>query len=266
MTGDGRKSSEDRIREANQRLRPTHDYERPSHADERPSHADEPGLGAIEPESGNQPQTDETRAIGGTPTSVPASVPTELPTFPKHERTGNRDEPATSSKVKATISSTAIRWGLVLLAFGAWYLITGIDDADRDASGDIVSGGDVGVAELEPGDCFDDPDDFDEVVYDVQAVPCSDPHDNEVFAVRSVSSAFPDGFPGEEALQDHAYLMCSGAVFDAFVGVSYLHSSLEVISLTPTAESWRDGDRDLACVLYRLDLGKLTGTARGSGM
>ena len=259
MAGDGPKSSEDLIREANQRLRSTHHYER------APA-TEEPGLEAIEPESGNHLETDETLPIESTPSYVPASVPNELPPFPKHQRRGNWDEPATPSKAKTTISSTAIRWVIALLAFGAWYLITGIDDADRAASGEIVSAGDVGVAELEPGDCFDDPDDFDEVVYDVQAVPCSEPHDNEVFAVQAVSSAFPDGFPGQEALQDHAYLLCSGAVFDAFVGISYLDSSLEVISLTPTAESWRDGDRDVACVLYRLDLGKLTGTARGSGM
>jgi len=259
MAGNRPKSSEDLIREANQRLRSTHDYER-APVD------DEPRSEVVEAESGDHRESEKTQSIEATPSSVPASVPTELSPFPGYERPGTWEEPATSSKAKATISSTVIRWGLALLAFGAWYLITGIDDADRDASGEIVGAGDVGVAELEPGDCFDDPDDFEEVVYDVQAVPCSEPHDNEVFAVRSVSTAFPDGFPGQEALQDHAYLVCSGAVFDAFVGISYLESSLEVISMTPTAESWRDGDRDMACVLYRLDLGKLTGTARGSGM
>jgi hypothetical protein len=41
---------------------------------------------------------------------------------------------------------------------------------------------------------------------------------------------------------------------------------LEVFTFTPTQDSWDDGDREFVCALYRLDFGKLTGTARGSGL
>jgi hypothetical protein len=259
MAGDERKTSEDLIREANERFRS-------SSAHDGESVAPPPDPGTTEPQHRHDRDGIDARGVGGTQSHVPASATAELPYFKGHEQPETFEEPATRSGAQTFISSIAIKGVLALLVFGGWYLITGLDDAGRDDSGEIVNAGDVGVADLEPGDCFNDPDDFEEVVYDVQAVPCSEPHDNEVFAIRSVAPAFPEGFPGQETLQEHAYEVCSGPVFDTFVGVSYLDSSLDVISLSPTAESWRDGDRDLACVLYRLDLGKLTGTARGSGM
>jgi hypothetical protein len=259
MAGDERKTSEDLIREANERFRS-------SSAHDGESGSPSSGHETSEPQHGHGRDAIETRAVESPLSSGPASVTTEPPAFAGYEQPDTLEEPVTGAKARSFISSIAIRVVLALLVFGGWYLITGLDDAGRDDSGEIVRAGDVGVAELEPGDCFNDPDDLEEVVYDVQAVPCSEPHDNEVFAIRSVASVFPEGFPGQETLQEHAYEVCSGLAFDSFVGVSYLDSSLEVLSLSPTAESWRDGDRDLACVLYRLDLGKLTGTAQGSGM
>lgn len=159
------------------------------------------------------------------------------------------------------------RWGLAALIFGGWFLFTTIDDANRDGSGEIVGGGDLDVMTLQVGDCFNDSDDMEDVVFDVAAVPCSEPHDNEVFAVRNLSTGLSSGeFPGDDALQTASYEYCSGTVFDDYVGTPYLDSALDVFTFTPTAESWEQGDRDFVCALYRLDLGKLTGTARGSGL
>lgn len=117
---------------------------------------------------------------------------------------------------------------------------------------------------MQPGDCFDDP--ASDVVYDVQAVPCSQPHDNEVFALGDVSGVFPRSFPGLAALDDHAYEQCIGSTFQSYVGVAYADSSLGVFTLTPTEESWSEGDRGYICALYRLDLAKLTDTAQSSGV
>jgi hypothetical protein len=120
---------------------------------------------------------------------------------------------------------------------------------------------------LQAGDCFNDPEDFDEEVFDVAAVPCSEPHDNEAFAVQSLAAAFPgDAFPGQDALWEHSYEICSGALFDSYVGTRFLDSGLDVFSFTPSSESWDEGDREFVCAVYRLDLGQLTGTARDSGL
>ncbi|MGD2060555.1 MAG: septum formation family protein [Acidimicrobiia bacterium] len=144
---------------------------------------------------------------------------------------------------------------------GGWWLFTSFDDADRADTGEIVGGGDLSVMTMRAGDCFDDPD--GEVVYDVQAIPCSEPHDNEVFAIGEFSSD-SDVFPGLIALDDSAYEQCTGSRFESYVGVGYLDSELGVFTLTPTEDSWDEGDRGYVCALYRLDLAKLTGTARAS--
>jgi hypothetical protein len=160
-----------------------------------------------------------------------------------------------------------LRWGLAALVFGAWFLFTNLDDANRNETGEIVGGGDLDVMTLRPGDCFDDPDDLEQVVFDVAAVPCSEPHDNEVYSVQTLApGAFTEEFPGEEALQRHSYDACIGSVFDEYVGTSYLDSALDVFTLTPTAESWEQGDREFVCAVYRLDLAQITGTVRGSGL
>jgi hypothetical protein len=164
------------------------------------------------------------------------------------------------------IRGSLVRLIVAALAFGGWFVFTSLDDAGRDDSGAIVDAGDLDVMSLQVGDCFDDPENLEEAVFDVAAVPCTGPHDNEVFSVQSLGASFGDTYPGEDALSDYTYEVCSGTTFDSYVGSSYVDSSLEVFTFTPTQESWDDGDRGFVCALYRLDFGKLTGTVRDSGL
>lgn len=172
--------------------------------------------------------------------------------------------PQSAGGVGSFFGSVGVRLVIGLLIAGGWWLVTSFDDANRGDSGEIVGGGDLGVFTMQQGDCFNDPD--SNVVYDVQAVPCSEPHDNEVFALGEVGRTFGSGFPGLAALDDYAYEQCTGSWFRSYVGVEYRDSALGVFTLTPTEESWSDGDRGYICALYRLDLAKLTGTTRDSGI
>src|SRR3990172_11626 len=52
--------------------------------------------------------------------------------------------------------------------------------------------------------------------------------------------------------------------FEGFVGLSYEQSDLDLFPITPTAESWAQGDRVVYCALYALDLSKLTGSMLGA--
>lgn len=174
------------------------------------------------------------------------------------------EAPPRSSGAGSLFTSVGVRILVGLLIAGGWWLFTSFDDANRGDSGEIVGGGDLDVMTMQAGDCFDDPD--SDVVYDVQAIPCSQPHDNEVFALGDVTSVFPNAFPGLTALDDYAYGQCIGSAFQSYVGVEYASSALGVFTLTPTEESWSDGDRGFICALYRLDLAKLTDTARSSGI
>lgn len=121
------------------------------------------------------------------------------------------------------------------------------------------------VFELAVGDCFDDGDlalgELEEVG-EVPLVACSEPHDNEVYALVTVDG---DAFPGEQAIQTQADEVCLDA-FDPFVGLEYESSALDFGWLIPTADSWGMGDRVVACFVYRLDLEKVSGTLEGSSI
>ena len=115
------------------------------------------------------------------------------------------------------------------------------------------------VFTLEVGTCFDHSDETE--VSSVPEVDCSEPHDNEVFAVFDYTAS--DTFPGSSAMNDAAQELCI-AEFEAYVGRSYQESTLGVFPITPTEGSWDSGDREIICALYNLDLSKLTGSMEGA--
>ena len=131
--------------------------------------------------------------------------------------------------------------------------------ADRDGTGAIVAEGSVDAFQMRVGDCFDDGSTFDdENVDSVPGVPCSNPHDNEVYAVYDVAAA---SFPGE-GMADMAHEGCL-ARFEPFVGKDYESSSLDVATLYPSPESWQENDREVVCAVYDVDAKKLTGSVKG---
>lgn len=117
------------------------------------------------------------------------------------------------------------------------------------------------VFDLAVGDCFDDTT-GEEEISDVPVVDCAEPHDNEVFHVFDVA----DGdFPGEDALVQSAEEGCLPA-FESYVGRDYATSRLDIFPITPTATSWSSGDREVICALYDVELVKLEGSMRDSGV
>lgn len=137
-------------------------------------------------------------------------------------------------------------------------------DADRDASGAIVGAGALNAFEVRVGDCFDDThalsDGGDDSIDDLPAVPCSQPHDNEVFAVFDLSL---ETFPSEDEMSQLAFDACVTR-FEAFVGLDYPSSTLDVMTLYPTADSWaHHNDREVVCAVYDMEANKLTGSMKG---
>jgi hypothetical protein len=138
----------------------------------------------------------------------------------------------------------------------------GQDNSTRDVSGVIVAGGDVGVNALQLGDCFNDAV-ADEVVdiSVVSAVPCSEPHDNEVYYLGALPEA---DYPGDDLVDELVADQCL-TVFAAFTGVSYAESKLEIGYIFPSEASWGEGDRGYVCLVYDVSLSKLEGSMRGQG-
>jgi hypothetical protein len=152
-------------------------------------------------------------------------------------------------------------WGFGIAIAAAAYLVNSFVAADRDATGAIVDAGSVDAFQMRVGDCFDDGSTFDDnEVNSVPGVPCSDPHDNEVYAVYDVTA---QSFPGD-AISDMAHEGCLQR-FESFVGKDYDSSSLDIATLYPSRESWAgQDDREVVCAVYNVDLSKLTGSVKGA--
>lgn len=130
----------------------------------------------------------------------------------------------------------------------------------RDESGEITSGGDTDVFSIAIGDCFNDEEDASSEVNSLPTVPCDEPHDNEIFAEYT----FPDGdYPGDDAVSETANTECI-AQFEAFVGIPYEESALDVFPITPTEGSWNDqDDRLVSCGIWD-STKQVTGSLEGA--
>ena len=140
-------------------------------------------------------------------------------------------------------------------------------EADRDAAGSIVDGGNVDAFTIRLGDCFNDTvalgaDESGEVS-SLPGVPCSEPHDNEVYAVFDVSF---EAFPGDDRMADTAFEQCLDR-FAGFVGVDYESSMLDITALYPSDQSWNvQNDREVVCAVFDMNGEKLTGSAKDSAI
>lgn len=132
--------------------------------------------------------------------------------------------------------------------------------ADRDETGVIIEEGKVDVFSFQVGDCLSDLDRArnDEEVFGGGGVPCQEPHIYEVYAhddfrITDLSTA-----------AEVAEEFCAEGV-DAFLGFALDLTSLNVISLTPTEQSFLEGDRAVTCLLHRFDRALVTDSLRGKG-
>lgn len=130
------------------------------------------------------------------------------------------------------------------------------DDAEE------VSAETVEAVNLKVGDCMVDDPDAEEVA-DVDVLPCTEPHDSEVYAAMDIDAG---AYPGEEAVDTMAQDFCL-AEFQPYVGADYSVSALDVGYLTPTPMSWTLGnDREILCTVYRVDGEKLSTSVKNSNV
>ena len=143
---------------------------------------------------------------------------------------------------------------VVLIVLAVGYFTT----ARRDSQGLITDAGTVSVEDLRVGDCFVLATDADEISQ-VDAKPCNEPHDYEIFHVATWSR---DGaYPSDDEWFTFIIDSCDPA-FETYVGRSYMSSELEIIPLTPTEQGWDEGDRVLQCALLNPTGATLTSSMR----
>lgn len=154
------------------------------------------------------------------------------------------------------------KW-LVYVAAALGFAVYGAaSNVDRDSAGAITGEGSVDAFQLRVGDCFDDPNTLSDEVSNLKGVPCAKPHDNETFAVFDITI---DTYPADDVIADLAHEACLER-FEPFVGRDYDSSSLDILSLFPSADSWQENDREVICAVYDVDATKLVGTARDTAL
>jgi hypothetical protein len=102
----------------------------------------------------------------------------------------------------------------------------------------------VSVDDLRVGDCFDAGD--EEEISDVDGIPCGETHDYEVFAVQDRDG---ETYPTETEFDTIFDSICVSA-FEPYVGSDYATSAFYAGMITPSEETWDDGDREYICYLY----------------
>jgi len=115
--------------------------------------------------------------------------------------------------------------------------------------------------ELQVGDCFSfNNNDSSTQVGDVEVVDCSAPHLYEVYSNYQIpQSTFPD----ENTMKSEQYTACHDT-FETYVGVPYDQSQYDVGTLTPTENSWAQGDHTITCSLMTKDGSLITGSLKGA--
>jgi hypothetical protein len=143
---------------------------------------------------------------------------------------------------------------LVVAGAAFWF------SAGRDDSGAITRSGNMPIAEVRVGDCFDLKDKQAEEVDEVDAKMCTEPHQFEMMFVGDM----PDGvFPDDAAIGDYLVANCLPA-FDQYVGLAYDDSGYDFIPFTPTEDGWNSGNHGMRCALYDPLDDELTTSLRGA--
>lgn len=129
------------------------------------------------------------------------------------------------------------------------------DNTTRDDSGEIVEGGGLGVFAIDRGDCIQLPDGATEVM-SVEGVPCSTPHDAQVYA----EFRLPEGtYPGQASVDEQSAVGCYDR-WQAAVGTVYEDDTvLDFTFFNPTAAGWAEGDDEVQCMIVPIDGAPMTG-------
>ena len=117
------------------------------------------------------------------------------------------------------------------------------------------------VADLNLGDCFDEPTTEGDVS-DVQHQPCDQPHDAEVMLVVQHPADASTAYPVVSGFDDYIGETCVPA-FSAYTGRDFqTDTEFDLGYFHPTLTGWGEGDREFTCYISRADGAKLTAPVR----
>ena len=115
------------------------------------------------------------------------------------------------------------------------------------------------LGDLEVGDCLAEAPVA--VIFNVQTVPCSEPHSYQIFASVNLPES-DEEFPGYPVIDAQAKQLCI-AQFNGFVGLAYEQSVLKTRFMTPSEGGWLAGNHTVHCAIYD-PVGEVNGSLRGA--
>jgi len=157
-------------------------------------------------------------------------------------------------------------WAPVVLFFGTAFTVGAVEGfqegwsetadelaadegPERNDVGSITGSGPIWLEDLTVGDCIKTYP--DEEVALVPAVPCADPHEDEVYLVQDLDYGDDAAFPGDDALEKEADKLCTDelASLSSADDREYEDAGYEVTWVQPSEETWtEDGDRAVICL------------------
>lgn len=116
---------------------------------------------------------------------------------------------------------------------------------------------------LEVGDCISDQgvaEGGSQSIGELPKVDCEEIHFAEVFYTEdSPSEVFPTSYI-------NGWVDICIEQFEEFVGLEYRLSEYQIATVTPTEETWLEGQRQLVCLLTSTNNVPLIGSARDTGI
>lgn len=129
--------------------------------------------------------------------------------------------------------------------------------AHRDPTGTVTQGGEISATALKVGDCVNNLKDSNDVL-SLPGVPCTQPHEGEVFAVFDLP---PGDYPGQAAVDEQVSTQCNSRL-TAYSPGAQDDSSVGLFSVYPLEQNWVRGDREVVCIATAKS-GTTTGSIKG---
>jgi hypothetical protein len=122
------------------------------------------------------------------------------------------------------------------------------DASERDASGNVVEGGDVGAFRLRVGDCIASASSaVGDAVASVPVVPCDQAHESQIYAAFDIAG---DEFPGLVIVGQEAEEGCVDSFLRTFATRDDI-AEWELSFLHPTQDTWDQvNDREVLCLAF----------------
>ncbi|TKK87807.1 hypothetical protein FDA94_16700 [Herbidospora galbida] len=130
-----------------------------------------------------------------------------------------------------------------VLALGALFVIPPTSAVRK--GDDFMTPETTGVLNLEPGECFTDPEYSPMAGEEIVLYTTCDQHaDNQSYGFVHAD----DGPYDRAALAEFGWSSCKRGFANYWPGEA--GAELDYYPILPTAETWADGDRDVMCVVY----------------